>query len=131
MANGGVGKRGLNTVRCFQAAVMLVGGAWLVPTAAQAQIGRSEFRIDARQVMSRPAPPPRRSAFAAPVLAQWRSGEPAGMMRSWSLDGGARFGFGRFDVLQIARPRTNLERERMPLERRASSIAGAGVRLAF
>lgn len=116
--------------RLLTAAVAAAGCAWLMPAPAYAQISRPEFRIDARTVMTTTASP-RRSTFALPVVRQWPSDQPRGMMRSWELDSGGHVGLGRFDITPIARPRTNLEREPMPLERRASSVAGAGLRLAF
>jgi hypothetical protein len=54
-----------------------------------------------------------------------------GSLESWDLEEGGQVSLGRFSVTQIARPRSNLEREPMPMEQRASAVAGAGLRIPF
>ena len=94
-----------------------------------AQIAAREFRIDARTVIPRAGP--QGATPAVSIATPGRAQQARGMVSSWSLDRSVRFGLGRYEVLPIARPRSNLERERLPMERHTGSIAGAGVRLAF
>ena len=54
------------------------------------------------------------------------------MLEAWDVGDNARLGLGRFDVGEIARARTHLERARdMPGERHNRRIAGAGFSLRF
>lgn len=54
----------------------------------------------------------------------------SGLLGSLAVTEDAEIGIGRYAVGTIARPRTNVERERM-MERENRSIAGAGMRLRF
>jgi hypothetical protein len=55
------------------------------------------------------------------------------MIESWSLGDNAQVGLGRFRVMEMARPRTNIERERAPLtmDRPTRPIMGAGLSIRF
>lgn len=58
---------------------------------------------------------------------------PMSMIESWSLGDNAQVGLGRFRVMEMARPRTNIERERAPLtmDRPTRPIMGAGLSIRF
>jgi hypothetical protein len=55
------------------------------------------------------------------------------MIETWSLGRNAQLGLGRFRVMEVARPRSNVERVRDPLimERETRPIAGAGINIRF
>lgn len=68
-----------------------------------------------------------------PLVAQAPPRAAITSLQSWSVANDAEISLGRFRVIDQARRRTNVERERHPLQMdmETKAIAGAGFRLRF
>lgn len=98
-----------------------------VEAAAQSRSGAG-YRPIAFE-LSQPAPVSAENHRLQPLEPAARA-RSTGMLESWPVAENAEIGIGRFGVGTVARPRTNMERDRM-MERENRNIAGAGMRLRF
>lgn len=106
-------------------------------TLLTAATAAAQSRADLVGPSDRPAPSSSRSLpdFRPPAGDLRRAGEPRrnGLIAAWSLGENLDVGIGRFEVPEIARPRTHMERERDPasVRPRNRGIAAVGFSLRF
>jgi hypothetical protein len=108
-------------------AALAIPCACILPAQAFAQQSRFVGPVEPR---AQQAPPTEEPLHRQPVVRQEPAARSA-MLESWQVAENAEFGIGRFRVMEIARPRTNLERERPVMDQPTRGIAGAGLRVRF